>query len=1232
MFMFSKRVTRVLVVFSAILVCRLCPTSASAQSASRVAHGAQISQGRSSVLARAQASSSRRGPVTPADSALKRLAQKTNKAHAFGSGLPSSTGPTFLSALNFNSAGQDTRSVATGDLNGDGIADLVLADQCATNNCTAGSVSVLLGNGDGTFSTAVSYDAGGANAFAVSVGDVNGDGKVDVIVASNCLSNSDCSTGSLSVLMSNGDGTLQPAVSYGSGGASSQYLALVDVNGDGKSDIVAANSCASNNNCANGSVGVLLNNGDGTFQNAIAYNATGSGAVFVAAGDLNNDGKADLVVASNCTNSNDCSTGSMSVLLGNGDGSFQTAVNYASGGQSTQALAIGDVNGDGKFDVVLADFCVSNSSCQVGQISLLLGNGDGTFQPATTFNSGGTYTRNVVLADLNGDGKLDVLAASQTDQGGQWQDGGVVSVLLGNGDATFQPAFAYTSGQYAGISLAVTDLNHDGKLDAVMASECVNNYSCLTGGVSVYLGNGDGTLVGAPNYNPGGWNAFSVAMADVDGDGKLDLLVSEQCNNNNSCSNGVASVLLGNGDGTFKPAVQYDSAGQNGFTIVAADVNGDGKPDLLIANECAQNNCNNASVSVLLGNGDGTFQAATAYPTNGLYVYSLATGDVNGDGKLDIVSTNECADNNCSNGTLSVLLGNGDGSFQTAVPYNSGGQYAFSVAIADLNGDGKSDLVAANQCGTSGDCSNGNVVVLLGNGDGTFQPAVAYASGGAYSFGAAIGDLNGDGKLDIVVTNQCNDTNNCLNGTIGLLLGNGDGTFQAAATTLTPVMGGIQSVLLGDFNGDHNLDVVSGVGNFLLLGNGDGTFQSSLSLGASGIGVASGDLNGDGRPDLAVGGVSILLNISGGFVLPTTTTITSSLNPSAFGESVTFTASVSAQSAGTRTGTVTFSDGSTTLGQATVSAGTATWSVSSMAAGTHSITASYSGDSRFVGSVSSALSQAVQKADTTTALTATPGTANLNQSVTLTATVTSGNSSLVSGTVTFMDGTAQIGNSSVNSNGVAAFSTTTLTAATHSITAVYSGDSNFNGSTSGAQAVVVSASSFSLSSSALSPTSVAAGASAQSIITITPTGGFNPSSVHLTCGVSPAVTPAVGCSIGAISVSAGTGSATLTLTTTGSTALASRSAERGMLALALLIPGLFICGAGMGGANRRRVLAIGIVLLALTGCMLQTACSGFSAATPHTPGVKTPAGTYTVTVTGSASGMQQTTSVSLTVR
>ncbi len=1229
--MLSKRISRFLVVFAAILVCRYYPTSAAAQTPSRISHGAQISQGRSSVLARSQVKGSPRGPVTPADTALKHLAQKANRARAFGGGIPASTSATFLSALSFNSAGQDTQSVATADLNGDGKTDLILADSCAVNTCVGGSISVLLGNGDGTFSNAVSYDAGGANALSVAMADVNGDGKVDVIVASNCFSNSNCSNGSVSILMGNGDGTLQPAVSYGSGGISSRYVAAADVNGDGKADVIVANSCA-DNNCFNGSLGVLLNNGDGTFQDAVEYTTTGPNAAFVVAGDLNDDGKADLVAANNCSNSNDCSFGSMSVLLGNGDGSFQNAVSYLSGGQNTQALAIGDVNGDGKSDVVLADTCVSNNNCQSGQVSLLTGNGDGTFQPATTFSSDATYTRFVTLADINGDGKLDVLAASQSDAGGQWQDGGVVSVLLGNGDATFQPAFAYASGQHGGISLAVTDLNSDGKLDVVMADECIDNYSCITGGVSVYMGNGDGSLQGAVNYNPGGWYALSTAVADVDGDGNLDLLVSEECNNNNSCSNGVASVLLGNGDGTFKPAVTYDATGQTGYAIVAADVNGDGKLDLLIGNECAQNNCNNSSVSVLIGNGDGTFQTATEYPTNGLYVFALATADLNGDGKLDIVTTSECADGNCSNGSLSVLLGNGDGSFQAPVAYNSGGQYALSTAIADLNGDGKSDLVAANQCATGADCSSGNVAVLLGNGDGTFQPAASYGSGAAYAFAVAIGDLNGDGKADVIVTNQCSDVNTCSSGAIGLLLGSGDGTLQAAATTITPVIGGIQAVLLGDFNGDHSLDVVSAAGNFLLLGNGDGTFRSPLPLGASGLGIASGDFNGDGRPDLAVGGVSVLLNISGGFVLPTTTTISSSLNPSVFGASITFTASVAAQASGIPTGTVTFSDGSTTLGQATVSSGTATWSVSSLAAGSHSITASYSGDSKFIGSASSSLSQVVQKADTSTALTATPGTSNINQSISLSATVTSRNSNVPDGTVTFMDGTTQIGSSIVNSNGVAAFSITTLIAGTHNLTAVYSGDDNLKGSTSGAQTVVVSASSFSLSSSMLSPSSVAAGASAQSTITIAPTGGFNPSSVHLTCNVAPAVTPAVGCKIGSISVSAGTGSATLTLTTSGSTSVASNMGERGILALALLIPGVCICGAGMGGANRRRVLTIAIVFLALTGCMLQTACSGFSAATPHTPGVRTPAGTYTVTVTGSASGIQQTTSVSLTVR
>jgi len=173
------------------------------------------------------------------------------------------------------------------------------------------------------------------------------------------------------------------------------------------------------------------------------------------------------------------------------------------------------------------------------------------------------------------------------------------------------------------------------------------------------------------------------------------------------------------------------------------------------------------------------------YGSGGLYARSVAVADVNGDGKPDLAVANLClTEYNCPNGLVGVLLGNGDGTFQTAVTYGSGGYYAMSVAVADVNGDGKPDLVVANNC-TSGDFSNGctdpsgTVGVLLGNGDGTFQAAVTYGSGGYYSSSVAVADVNGDGKPDLVVANECADTS-CTNGSVGVLLGNGDGTFQAA--------------------------------------------------------------------------------------------------------------------------------------------------------------------------------------------------------------------------------------------------------------------------------------------------------------------------------------------------------------------------------------------------------------------------------------------------------------------
>src|SRR5437868_6363139 len=257
-------------------------------------------------------------------------------------------------------------------------------------------------------------------------------------------------------------------------------------------------------------------------------------------------------------------------------------------------------------------------------------------------------------------------------------------------------------------------------------------------------------------YPTGADDAHSIAVADVNGDGKLDLVVANNCSNGNCFSSaavGSVSVLLGNGDGTFQAAVVFDSGGSGATSVAVADVNGDGKPDLLVANFCVTtSNCANGTVSVLLGNGDGTFRPAVAYNSGGSLAVSLAVADVNGDGKPDVVVAN-CT--NCGsppgNGSVGVLLGNGDGTFQTAQVFTSGEPSA--VAIADVNGDKKPDVIVAQCVSPAFGCVPGQVGVLLGNGDGTFQAIVTYGTGAANPNSVTVADVNGDSKLDLVVGN-----------------------------------------------------------------------------------------------------------------------------------------------------------------------------------------------------------------------------------------------------------------------------------------------------------------------------------------------------------------------------------------------------------------------------------------------------------------------------------------------
>ena len=595
-------------------------------------------------------------------------------------------------------------------------------------------------------------------------------------------------------------------------------IAVGDFNGDGLPDLAVANS---NDN----TVSVLLGKPNGTFAAQVTY-ATGKVPVAVVTGDFNGDGNLDLAVTNeNCTPSEagpNCSPTTVSVLLGNGDGTFQPHVDYPVG-KLPSSLVAADFNGDGKLDLAVAN-------ASDGTVSILLGNGDGTFQPQVVYaTAGASGWQSVVVGDFNGDGKLDLAVSC----------GSVVSVLLGNGDGTFRTHIDSGAG---GISLAAGDFNGDGKLDLA-----------VTGGglLSVLIGNGDGTFVLAEQYLGGS----EVAASDLSGKGILDLVISYAGGPNGDTYDSVA-VLLGNGDGTFQSAVNYGTS-HSPFGFVLADLNGDGKLDLAVADSGCQvvgGPCTNqqvppGTISVLLGFGDGTFVGTTDYAgVGGALALGgfVTTADFNNDGNLDIASIS-------GGNSVSVLLGNGNGTFQAATSFPAG-QLSDSVVAADLRNDGDTDLVVSNLTCQNPPCTPGTVSVLLGNGDGTFQPHVDYAAG-LQPLSVAVGDLRGNGTLDLVVADDGAAA-------VSVLLGNGDGTFQPQVQYSTPSYP--QQIAIGDFNGDGKQDLaVVGVNNFsILLGNGDGTFKAQVAYSPGGYSIAAVDFNGDGKLDLAIGGegtVSILL-------------------------------------------------------------------------------------------------------------------------------------------------------------------------------------------------------------------------------------------------------------------------------------------------------------------------------------------------------------------------------------
>ena len=540
--------------------------------------------------------------------------------------------------------------------------------------------------------------------------------------------------------------------------------------------------------------------------------------------------------------------------------------------------------------------------------------------------------------------------------------------------------------------------------------------------VSVLLGNGDGTFQAQQPYAVG-VDPVGVVVADFNGDGIADLAVTNGGDN-------TVSVLLGNGDGTFQAQKTY-AVGPAPFGIVVADFNGDGISDLAVTSASSA-----GTVSVLLGKGDGTFQPQRTYAA-GTDTVGIAVADFNGDGIPDLALTNE------SSNTVSVLLGNGDGSFQAPRP-NGVGIEPYGIAVGDFNGDGFADLAVTN-------FHDATVSVLLGNGNGTFQPQHTNAVGNS-PHNIVVADFNGDGNVDLAVTNGFDDT-------VSVLLGNGHGTFQQQQTY--GAGSGPLGIAVADFNGDDVPDLAA-VDNTastvsILLG---GTVSTGTLNNIPVYGSGSQNIQATFAPTgtFYAGGQSNMLTVTGSGGIPTTTTLTSSLNPSTYLHQVTFTATVTSVTGAPPTGTATFTaDGNTICSAVPLVSGsngsTATCLIATLTGGQHSIVASYSGGGNFAASQSQPLTQTVNKAATTAALTSSPNPSTYLQTVTITATVTGANGGSPTGTVSFTDsGTVISGCGSValtaqRNGSVATCQTSSLAVATHSqIVGTYSGDGNYNGS------------------------------------------------------------------------------------------------------------------------------------------------------------------------------------------